>query len=164
KPFTDNHFSLLDIPSFFYPNLLRLSIILRTIPVNHFLYENSLAICIVLREWKPELYLRLINSNADIEELIKELQCSPEGKLFNKNTGCRIEATIFSIAQELGMVVSRLAENSAKFKNKEQLSDHDLRVLELLDSLRRDSWDRSTTGFKETVKRISFSESFVKTE
>jgi KAP family P-loop domain len=142
----------------------RLSIVLRTIPGGNFLFENTLAICIILREWKPELYSSLINNDANIEGLIKELQCSREGKLFNEAAGHRIEATIFSISQELGIVVSRLEENLAKFKNKENLSDRDLRVLELLDSLSRDSWGRSTKGFKETIKRISFSESFVKTE
>jgi hypothetical protein len=140
----------------------RLSIVLRTIPVGNFLFENTLAICIILRVWKPEFYSS-INSNADIERLIKELQCSHEGKLLNKATGYRIEATIFSIAQELGIVVGRLEENLAKFKNKEDLSDHDLRVLDILESLGRDSWGRPTTGFKETIKRITFSESFVKT-
>jgi KAP family P-loop domain len=142
----------------------RLSIVLRTIPAGNFLFENILAICIILREWKPELYSSLINNDADIEGLIKELQCSREGKLFNEVAGYRIEATIFSISKELGIVVRRLEENLAKFRNQENLSDRDLKVLQLLDSLSRDSWGRPTKGFKETIKRISFSESFVKTE
>jgi GTPase SAR1 family protein len=142
----------------------RLNIVLHTISLNNRLFENVLAICIFLKEWKPEIYLTLINGNADIEGLIEKLQCAPGGQLFNKGICPHIEATIFSIAQELDIVISRLSENLAKHKNGESLPDRDLRVLKILEFLPKDSSGRPTPGFKETIKRISFSESFIKTE
>jgi hypothetical protein len=84
--------------------------------------------------------------------------------LYNDYIGEVIEATIFSIAKEQGISVSRLEENLGMYNAKVDMSSRDSNVIQRLLYLNKDRFGRSMAVFKVTINRISFSESFFQPE
>jgi hypothetical protein len=138
----------------------RLGIILKSIPINHLLFKDELAIMIVLRSWKPDLYNLFIHGKLDPKIIINSFKEIPDGiKFLNSHIGLIIEGVLLASAYNIGVESSLIKEYknviidnniSSEIKQKKE------KILEIM------KWCKSGMDDKLdltiTASRIEFSE------
>lgn len=83
----------------------RIALALRTVPSKQFLFEHELAILVVLREWRPELFKLVREGGRWHDPVLAELSKGPGGQRFLSSAdGALLKAILVAGAAELGDV------------------------------------------------------------
>jgi hypothetical protein len=142
--------------------LIRLSLIIKSIPDENNVYPLELGLMVVLRYWQPMLYTALCNKMSDPKVMIEELKKLPDpNNFFNKWAGKITEAIILASAASVGI-------NSILISEYNKISSQESKDMLIISRARTISSEIATllnsepsqVNFKVTSERIEFGNRF----
>jgi hypothetical protein len=141
----------------------RLSVVLQTIPPNHFLFEITLSIFLFLREHNREIYLSLIEGKTDIETILSYIEQLPRiNEVFKDIDPKLIEAYLLAGLTELGINSSRLDEYQ-KLVHSGSNEPNCHKAWAILENIKtiNNRFSYGGAGFRATAQRLALTSPFV---
>jgi hypothetical protein len=89
--------------------ILRLRVVLQTIPKNEWIYDAMLSLLLFLREWNNKIYLDVTDGKIDFDNLLPQIEALPRIKEASEKISIEsIEAFLLAGLNELGSTHPRL--------------------------------------------------------
>jgi hypothetical protein len=143
-------------------HISRLSIILKTIPDGKMAYGEELALLLLIRSWKPDLYKQFVQVEIDPKVIISELRKLPNSEsFFTKNISAIVESFLIASGLSINVDGGLLEEYKLAIKDensKKEIKDRAERITEFVRIL----WQgfEGKVNLRTTSARIEFSDKF----